>query len=437
MGLDNEGKYHSVKSRSITPTGGGHGKWEQQRLHTPAYGSDWYHFAGAEGDLPSYHGSEFTYSIGHNPENISLDHGDEGGYFYNVKKKIAKPYKPMRLRIDPTLYSPSNPVYKEYKVDGNFVCSCPVALTGSNPTFPSAIDSSSTTLNAWGTKAIDACKPTSGGADLSVALGELVNEGLPSVIGLNSWRDKTFAARNAGDEYLNVEFGWVPLVSDLSSFMSSVKNSHSIMEQYVRDMGKPVRRRFNFPEIATETTTLLSSNKVADIAPGGGTTDFPSSTGGSWYRTERTVINRWFSGAFVYGTPLQNENVTKAYGFAQSADQVLGLSLTPDVLWNLSPWSWAIDWAWNIGNVLSYTSDAMTHGLVMRYGYMMEHTSHIYEYNLVGATCKGMPLPTLTSAVVTETKKRIKANPFGFGSTWAGLSAAQWAILAALGVSRT
>jgi len=436
MGLDNEGKYHNVKSRNITPTGGGSGHYVHKRTHRPAYGSDIYTFAEAEGDLPSYHGSEFTYSIGHNPENISLAHGDEGGYFYNVKKKIAKPYRVVAKHFEGN-YPPSNPVNSGWTLDGKYACSCPIALTGTNPVFPSAIDSSSTTLNAWGTKAIDACKPTSGGADLSVALGELVNEGLPSVIGLNSWRDKTFAARNAGDEYLNVEFGWVPLVSDLSSFMSSVKDSHSIMEQYVRDMGRPVRRRFDFPEIKTENTTLLSSNKVADIAPGGGSTDYPSSTGGAWYRTERTVINRWFSGAFVYGTPLQNENVTKAYGFAQSADQVLGLSLTPDVLWNLSPWSWAIDWAWNIGNVLSYTSDAMTHGLVMRYGYVMEHTSHIYEYNLIGATIKGEPLPQLTSAVVTETKKRVQANPFGFGSTWAGLSAAQWAILAALGVSRT
>lgn len=435
MGLDTDGKYHSVKSREISHTGGGSGHWTIKRKHTPAYGGDVYLTSENSGELPRYRGSEFTYSIGHNLENISLKSGDEGGYFYNIKKRVNKPYKPVHLHLeDPSI---SNSVFTNTFLDGNYVCSCPIELSASKPAFPAPTDSSSTTLNVWGTRAIEACKPTSGGADLSVALGELINDGLPSVIGLNTWRNQTLAARDAGDEYLNAVFGWAPMIADLNSFMSSVKDSHSIMEQYVRDLGKPVRREYHFPEIKTEVTTILSTTKVADIAAGGGSTQFPSSTGGVWYRTERTTTNRWFSGAFVYGTPVQNEDVQKSYGFAQSADQVLGLSLTPDVLWNLAPWSWAVDWVGNIGSVLSYTSDALTHGLVMRYGYIMEHSVHEYEYNLVGATCHGSRLPNLTSSMSTETKKRVRANPFGFGFTWAGLSAAQWAILAALGFSRT
>jgi ABC-type polysaccharide/polyol phosphate export permease len=38
--------------------------------------------------------------------------------------------------------------------------------------------------------------------------------------------------------------------------------------------------------------------------------------------------------------------------------------------------------------------------------------------------------------ILSETKQRYRANPFGFGITWDGLSPLQLAIAAALGITR-
>jgi hypothetical protein len=116
----------------------------------------------------------------------------------------------------------------------------------------------------------------------------------------------------------------------------------------------------------------------------------------------------------------------------------LGLDPSPDTVWNLAPWSWAADWFTNAGDVVSNLSDFASGGLVMAYGYMMEHSSVTDSYRLADHTglipMMGKPR---SLDVVTETKLRIRANPFGFGVAWDGLSPFQLSILAALGLSRT
>jgi hypothetical protein len=119
------------------------------------------------------------------------------------------------------------------------------------------------------------------------------------------------------------------------------------------------------------------------------------------------------------------------------AKKILGLSLTPDIVWNLTPWSWAVDWFSNTGDVISNLTDWATDGLVLRYGYVMEHTitSDTYTYSgNTGLIDGNVRVPPLT--LVTETKIRRRANPFGFGITWDGLSPRQLAITAALGLTR-
>jgi len=122
--------------------------------------------------------------------------------------------------------------------------------------------------------------------------------------------------------------------------------------------------------------------------------------------------------------------------YALEAKKLLGLSLTPETLWNIAPWSWAVDWFSNTGDVISNLSDWASDGLVMHYGYMMEKTIVKDTYNITPSGIQAFPsVPNLT--LVTETKQRIRANPFGFGLSFDGLSTIQKAILAALGISRS
>jgi hypothetical protein len=316
---------------------------------------------------------------------------------------------------------------------------CPIEL-GANgkPLWPTAQGSSDSTLNALGATAISRCRPTSSTSELSVAMGELYKDGLPHLVGSQSWRERTLTARNAGSEYLNAEFGWLPLVNDVTSFGNSVVKSDDILKQYEADEGKVIRREYSFPQEQTVSSPVLLSNSQAPYGVGTTTSGGPGpSTNGQWYKQTTTVKNRWFSGAFVYGVPKVIRDSSDLPDLAAKADKLFGISLTPDVLWNLTPWSWAIDWFTNVGDVLSTVGDMMSQGLVMKYGYLMEETSVRVTYSLTGVQFNGKPAPVPNSYLEVITKKRVKASPFGFGISWDGLSPFQVSILAALGFSRT
>jgi hypothetical protein len=151
----------------------------------------------------------------------------------------------------------------------------------------------------------------------------------------------------------------------------------------------------------------------------------------------RTVERRrWFSGAFTYHVPVDESRYGRLAKQASDARKLYGATIDPEVLWNLTPWSWAADWIANTGDIMSNVSDAITDGLVMRYGYLMEHTIIKDTYTLAGFDIIGVPSNSLITSFSTETKRRVRATPYGFGLTWEGFTPYQLSILAALGISR-
>jgi len=101
------------------------------------------------------------------------------------------------------------------------------------------------------------------------------------------------------------------------------------------------------------------------------------------------------------------------------------------------PWSWAVDWFVDVGDILTNWTNWAIDGQVLLYGYIMEHKLHEKTYTYVGKT--GFPGNVQPSGVkmVVETKIRRQATPYGFGLSWDGFSARQIAILTALGLSRS
>jgi len=299
-----------------------------------------------------------------------------------------------------------------------------------------------TALDGWGAKAIAQCKPTNAVADASVFLGELLREGLPHIVGstLSGWREGTRQARKgAGSEYLNLEFGWKPIANDVRKFISAVANADRVLSQYERDAGNVVRRRMQFPE---EVSRSFSKFSVGGSPYFGGSHSAlllgGSNPGGYGVKVDETITRRWFSGAFTYHLPSDYYERGSMSGYATRARKLLGLSLTPETVWNLSPWSWAVDWFSSAGAVVSNLSDWASDGLVMKYGYIMEHRVRNVTYSWVGPTgYKSSSNQPATVMMVSETKSRRRASPFGFGLTLGDLSSRQLAIISALGLSRS
>jgi hypothetical protein len=303
--------------------------------------------------------------------------------------------------------------------------------------FPPDLSSSVSEHERVGATAVARWKPGNSFANLETALAEIKRDGLPHLPGSQTWESRTLKAKNAGDEFLNVEFGWLPLVSDVKSFAKAVKSANSVLEQYERDAGKVVRRRYNFPEFREKVVIPYGyEDAVGFFLPYHSLAETDNTPRGGATRTRETVRRQWYAGAFSYALPSGYDSRQVMDKLLLKANKVYGLDLTPEVLWEATPWSWAVDWFTNTGDVISNITAWANDGLVQLYGYMMEHTVTTDTYT--------MPRPGLFNnrysasdvILVTETKIRTGANPFGFGFTWDGLSPVQKAIAAALGISR-
>jgi hypothetical protein len=293
-------------------------------------------------------------------------------------------------------------------------------------------------LDELGAIAISRCKPTNSVADVSTFLGELLKDGLPSIIGYQLWKDRADAAKAAGSEYLNAQFGWLPIISDIQKFGKAVSHADTVLAQYERDSGRVVRRRYNFPAKKDSSVLNLGPRSPNTLGVYDGNFFNLNRPFGDVIRVREKTQRQWFSGAFTYYLPTGNSAREKMAYHASLADKLFGISLTPETLWNLSPWSWAIDWFSNTGDVVSNLQDFATGGLIMPYGYMMEHTIVKDTYTLSDPNFnqKYKDLTVSPLVLVTETKIRRGANPYGFGVSWNGLSSFQASILAALGISR-
>lgn len=303
----------------------------------------------------------------------------------------------------------------------------------SGPTFDSGY---------YGPKAVAQTSPSKSVADLAVNLAEIYREGFPAGVeqSLEDFRSRASTARLAGEKYLEHQFGWVPLLGALTQTYTTAMNARALLDQYIRDAGRPIRRKMTFPttvsEEAWESTGTL--NTGVDIPP----TAFNSMmvngvSGGTMYETLRSQQTVKFSGAYSYFLPGGNENFLRKLERAeQEFNYLFGVRITPEVLWNLAPWSWLSDWKANLGDNIANASHLGSDGLVMRYGYLMCETITDHTFTLVGPVFKSGISGPYTMQFTRVRKQRVRATPFGFGLNPQAFSLKQWSILGALGITK-
>jgi hypothetical protein len=383
---------------------------------------------------------QITESISHR-FNRSLGHYDAGGPFYTSR---SRPFlKPSVVKdvvvgtgLHDTLYS--GPILPEDISGSELAASGYSGALGARET-----DS----MNAKGATAVSLSAPTNPASDLGVTLAESFREGVPSLIGIKSWRNRASAAKAAGSEYLNYQFGWAPLVDEIGKVVHTARYHRDLLTQYHAGEGRDTHRTFRFPLQSTHAYQNPSGRWP--LAIGINNTSINSEVPAPSRRISMVTESKvWFEGSFTYGLPSSSDSWKRAIGFGSDADALYGLALDPEILWELTPWSWAVDWFTNTGDVISNVRNFGLAGLVMRYGYVMMET-----IERVTVECDGPSLivrknpggspkeydrvqfgPCFRGYEVI-TKRRVAANPFGFGLTVEGLSPTQLAIAAALGLT--
>jgi len=346
----------------------------------------------------------------------SISHG---GYKHLGSGDVGGPWFMNRTTYDILPIGESSsfchgPIWSEYTVGFNGLSE---SLGSTN---------SESSAKAYGTKAISQVAPTNPSFSLSQSIGEVRQEGLPAVVGTNLLRDKARFLKGSGSEYLNIEFGWKPLISDLRKFARTVRDSHDIVEGYKADANHKIKRRLTSPPVYTQAHSQVGT---CYFLPAGPVIGYWSGSGST---SDFCETRSWFSGAFRYHLPVGDDTMSKLSRYKSEAGKLLGLRLTPDTVWNLAPWSWAADWFANTGDIMTNISNFSTDGLVMEYGYSMQSAkwerSHSFQHTA--------SLKTGRYRKTVESKRRVPASPYGFNITFDGLSNRQKAICAAIGITR-
>lgn len=307
-----------------------------------------------------------------------------------------------------------------------------LAISGGPGSLSHPAPDSDAAMRTKGTTAIARSIPTNPAVSGLVILRETKSDGLPSMPGMASWEKRLKDLRSAGDEFLNVEFGWMPLLSDIHSFCHMVKDHTKIINDLKKGSGQTTRVGYHFP---TDTST---TNWAGTCFLYRGDNSGVSSVVPATYIATQTKKS-WFKGAFRYHLPVSDNGLDKMNLYSSYADKLLGLKPTPANLWASSPWTWGLDWFANYGDVLTNISQLGQNGLALFYGYMMtsvrtEETISVPQDLAPTAAFGGHTAGSRTR--VREFKKRIPADPYGFGVSESSLSGTQKAILGALGLTK-
>ncbi len=309
--------------------------------------------------------------------------------------------------------------------------------------FPTVNPMTDSELLNLGSKAIANTTPTNPASSVVQTLGELITEGLPKALSaIPTLAERAAILRSAGDKYLNVQFGWIPFLNDLFGIFRAVIEFNSIVRQYERDSGRWVRRKYRFPVLATASANIsLGTGQVGML--GLSRSDIQSfflspglDTGNLSYMD--TVQQRtWFSGCYTYYLNGGQQSLDKLVRAEDEINRVLGTRLTPDVIWQITPWTWLFDWFFNAQEAITNFSRFQSDSLVLRYGYLMRHTvaSRIYAVGPLYLKSGGTITPKKTFQVVQ--KERYRATPYGFALNVEDFNPQRIATLIALGFTKT
>jgi hypothetical protein len=304
--------------------------------------------------------------------------------------------------------------------------------------------------NYYGNKAIASCAPTRPTASIYSLVQDVVETRLmldgigaggkifvPNLFSsYNAWlkgREKLVKA--VSRSYIETTFGWEPFVRDIIEIANAVIHSVEIIKQMQRDNGRVIRRKFRFEPI--HSTSVTNRSNLISFGSGDSTFNSISSsivTGiGGGVSSTSSKQTMWFSGSFSYYLKAGNGLNDRLERYSQYAQKLLGVRLTPDVIWNLAPWTWLVDWNVDVSSALQAANIVQHDGLVVNYGYLMRTTEMSVKDTVQATTSLGSKPITLYRGRFLHQKERFRSTPFGFGLNPNSFTAEQWAILAALG----
>jgi hypothetical protein len=283
---------------------------------------------------------------------------------------------------------------------------------------------------------------------------ELLRGDIPSLLknyrrALFDYKNKTRALNYVGSEYLNIQFGWMPLIQEYANmikvFIGLDRMVYSESNRRHRAWDGPSAQSIS-SDFANRTITHsgLNSGTGEKFQYVSGLASFL--TPHTWTTREKILVSEDYRFASRYSALVKPNS--KSVGFVERAEEVLrqlGLVDDPTILWELTPWSWLVDWAANIGNSISnaHVLSPLSGRHAVDYAYFTTQLTTVQEQDIVSKTLASTAWKTRYEQLIrphgyfsTVQRVRDRATPFGFGTQLGSLSSPQFAILIALGLAR-
>jgi len=250
--------------------------------------------------------------------------------------------------------------------------------------------------------------------------------------------------------YLAIQFGWLPLLSDIRSFVNTQMGMQKRLAQLIKDEGKPVRRSnkkanhpmrnpYNEPNSSPGDQWTYIDNHAynTNMRPGLVTQCYGGGAAQTEFKGE-TNVHTWMEGQFRYLLPPGPKNVLWK---AKMIGLINGLKVTPSEVYKAMPWTWLADFFLNLGSFLEAQENGVADLLICDYCYVMctyewkaTTTSSQFVYTDKDATVGTMVTSSITTTYTN--KSRWPASTFGFGVKQSDLTPFQVSVLGALGKSR-
>lgn len=325
------------------------------------------------------------------------------------------------------------------------------------PTAPSLSNQivSNAVKNSVASGVIASANPWKPKANLATSALELLMLDIPSFTkNLERYMfDIQSLKKTASNDWLNAWFGWVPLMTDIRATIESLMKLHMLLYSYDEDSRRTRggdlgtwsrivstgpeglgQMRFGSPlatGVLSDPYFKADSSSRPILSPA----NIPSSDG-AWSRSVRVHADFRFAARFHRGaTPNGKER-----GFLEKATELLGLEVTPAVLWELTPWTWLLDWGSNLGSVAANLSQLDWSNVLLDYAYLTFCVTTEGQATWKGPTALSNGLVMshnyVASSFTSRELIREQASPYGFSVSWDGLTPFQLSILAALGMSR-
>jgi len=254
------------------------------------------------------------------------------------------------------------------------------------------------------------------------------------------------AGQAIGSDYLNAVFGWAPIIRDIIAAIEVLTTIDKLI--FPSDS---TRRTFKRTVSSGAASLVTSANLglFGILNPGFGI----NAQSADMTRTSGIVNNGFWSASDTAGVSYTESVYTTARfatgatpnaannGHLDRAIDLLGLEITPDMVWELLPWSWLIDWFTNVGTIIQSMSTLGLSNTILNYAYATYRRETLHTVKVDPRTVAGTGSILFTGgdsfAVITDQKVRIAASPFGFGIAGDSLTVSQLAILTALGLARS